>query len=1054
MTDQMIEINETWKQESSYVVTCLSNRDMFAEGTARVPDELIDFFGADRREKRVVFLFEGREYPSYLESESMEGNFRLTWSKALSSKFIGLFPEYATFFDDMDDDKRERQPYFVIEKLEETEFAIKMILPMDEALTIKQSLFDFLGPGKSLVSFKDSYELLFLKNYLEQVDNRWRADVFMVSAGVKKFYAGRIKEGRDQDKNADKIIDNVGTAGLDEILSFLMDGPYITYSEPGFISMESVDDHFYFAMDNTLIDELSTDDRHLIIDLLDQKIKFYFDRLDGPGLQELLTQLVDEYADFFTKDFRYSFKDVLTDSIPGCIGGLSVMTEDRYKVVGFAGTEEWAEIPWIEIMDKAITRFPNTDTAIKFLLNKDSRKLYLVLSVGFKTIESNIIKNEGPQEGPALMAAVGRKLKEKVDLIKSLVNPGTFSSDNGEVDLKDERYRQGIAFFREYYGVVPGNNILETDIAEMMEIYDSYYHRCVLKEVPQPEMVPEEPEEAEEVPAADGEEAAEGEAAAAEGAQGDENPLEDGLDDDLADDLDEDDLDSLELDDEALEAGEATAEDDGLVEDFEDEEAEAPAEAGDDSAPPAPRPEGRPAAPVRDSWAPVQPAAQSVQVVSAGLTKKDILELQKAMIKAQLAAQRAAEKEKAKALEAAEAAAAKTEEEAEPQGRSRGDLYVEETLIDPPKDIAGTLRQITSYIASGGFTCEQSLVTDFYLCLKANPFVLVTGVAGAGKTTFVRLFAEALGANVDNGRFRLVPVRPGWQSADALLGAVDGNGRFIPGAILDTVATAVENPDKPYFLCFDEMTLQKTERYFSEILSLLGGRRKRDGRIVTDPLLGAEAFAMDGEARDYYGDLILPDNLFLVGTISYEEVADTGISSKLLDRSAVVELGQPSLQLVPAPNAAPQVFPVKSDFLRGDVFNLSTIVNHRERIMQVVMILDAMNSILAEAGAQIGFRVRNEICYYLYYNEEFGLMTYDKALDYAITQKILPRIEGSGEAIGQVLVGLFKICAGTEADAAIRSYPGTGGLFPMSAQKLSRMNAQLETIGKTSFWKQ
>ena len=34
----------------------------------------------------------------------------------------------------------------------------------------------------------------------------------------------------------------------------------------------------------------------------------------------------------------------------------------------------------------------------------------------------------------------------------------------------------------------------------------------------------------------------EGEAAAAEGAQGDENPLEDGLDDDLADDLDEDDL--------------------------------------------------------------------------------------------------------------------------------------------------------------------------------------------------------------------------------------------------------------------------------------------------------------------------------------------------------------------------------------------------------------------------------------------------------------------------------------------------------------------------------
>ncbi|MDD4508174.1 MAG: hypothetical protein PHN26_04475, partial [Eubacteriaceae bacterium] len=131
MTDKLFGLEDSWKMENDYEVICMSDVNMFRDGVVRIPDQLIDFFGADCREKRVMFLFEGREYPSYLESESMDGNFKLTWSKALSSKFIGLFPDYENFFADFDESKKEEQPYFVIEKLEETEFAIKVILPMD-----------------------------------------------------------------------------------------------------------------------------------------------------------------------------------------------------------------------------------------------------------------------------------------------------------------------------------------------------------------------------------------------------------------------------------------------------------------------------------------------------------------------------------------------------------------------------------------------------------------------------------------------------------------------------------------------------------------------------------------------------------------------------------------------------------------------------------------------------------------------------------------------------------------------------------------------------------
>ncbi|MDD4507910.1 MAG: DUF3578 domain-containing protein, partial [Eubacteriaceae bacterium] len=255
-----------------------------------------------------------------------------------------------------------------------------------------------------------------------------------------------------------------------------------------------------------------------------------------------------------------------------------------------------------------------------------------------------------------------------------------------------------------------------------------------------------------------------------------------------------------------------------------------------------------------------------------------------------------------------------------------------------------------------------------------------------------------------------------------------------------------------YFLCLDEMTLQKVEIYFSEILSVMGGRRSKGQKIITDPILGAEAFGMDEESRVYYGDLTIPENLFMIGTISSEAVEEE-ISAKLLDQSSVIELGQPDLKLMPAPNATPKVMAWGSEFLKRDIFHLSTVTNHRKMIVEVITLLDAMNGILSKADAQIGFRVRDEICYYLYYNAEYGLMTQEAALDYAITQKLLPRISGNSSETENVLIDLFKICAGTQADTAIKTYSGEGGLFPHCANKLSQMDHAFNQTGKVSYWK-
>lgn len=101
-----------------------------------------------------------------------------------------------------------------------------------------------------------------------------------------------------------------------------------------------------------------------------------------------------------------------------------------------------------------------------------------------------------------------------------------------------------------------------------------------------------------------------------------------------------------------------------------------------------------------------------------------------------------------------------------------------------------TLEKIKKYIASKGFTFDEGLVENYYLSLKSKPFVILAGTSGTGKTRLVRLFAEAIGATSENGRYKLVPVRPDWSDSSDLFGHVSLNDKFIPGAIIDFVKQA------------------------------------------------------------------------------------------------------------------------------------------------------------------------------------------------------------------------------------------------------------------------
>ena len=367
---------------------------------------------------------------------------------------------------------------------------------------------------------------------------------------------------------------------------------------------------------------------------------------------------------------------------------------------------------------------------------------------------------------------------------------------------------------------------------------------------------------------------------------------------------------------------------------------------------------------------------------------------------------------------------------------------------------------IKSYIGAKGFTYPDGLIENFYLSLKSKPFVILAGTSGTGKTRLVRLFAEAIGANDQNGQYKQVAVRPDWSDSTDLFGHVDLNGNFIPGAVLSFLAEAQRNPDHPYLLCLDEMNLARVEYYLSDFLSVIETRDFQGEKIVTDLLVRPEQYGMDVRAKEKYGEIRFPENLYVVGTVNMDETTFP-FSRKVLDRANTIEFNY--VDLVPDFTGTVEASRLseKNGFLKTEYLKLMECPeSDQDFIREVCVLLEKINKILVKANAHVGYRVRDEICFYMMNNRHADLLAEDDALDNEIMQKILPRIQGSGVSVKEMLCELFKKVLAKdydqqEGDAAGMQKllkDGQGIRFPHSAEKVMFMVRRFEEDGFTSYW--
>ena len=352
---------------------------------------------------------------------------------------------------------------------------------------------------------------------------------------------------------------------------------------------------------------------------------------------------------------------------------------------------------------------------------------------------------------------------------------------------------------------------------------------------------------------------------------------------------------------------------------------------------------------------------------------------------------------------------------------------------------------VHDYLKNNGFNYTHQEIYNFYLSLKSKPFVILSGISGTGKSKLVRLFAEAIGAN-----FTLIPVRPDWSDATELLGYKDINQVFHPGKLTEVIAKASDDPDTPYIVCLDEMNLARVEYYFSDFLSLIELRHWKDGRIVTDPL----PISLDE------GDKLLsiPDNLYIVGTVNMDETTFQ-FSKKVLDRANTIELNDVDLAYnFEEETQEVQSMTVCNNALRSEYLLLRDCKEQAALASRVIEELIVLNEILTPCQMQFAYRVRDEVVFYMAYNEVYDLMSEEEAFDYQILQKVLPRINGTSTRTQEALVKLFWYCvdgkAGRQSSYDLEAWQQevASARYPKSSVKLLDMLRRFEEDGFTSFW--
>lgn len=322
---------------------------------------------------------------------------------------------------------------------------------------------------------------------------------------------------------------------------------------------------------------------------------------------------------------------------------------------------------------------------------------------------------------------------------------------------------------------------------------------------------------------------------------------------------------------------------------------------------------------------------------------------------------------------------------------------------------AALVRHLTAYLTQTASFALRDILR-LHVALKTKRFVILAGLTGSGKSTIARLYAEALGATVENGRLLRVAVRPNWVDETEVLGYVNPlSGAFTPGWLAILIRSCQRDPDLPFFCILDEMNLAPVEQYLADALSAMEEARSgsEDVRI---PLYPPGAALRNGD--EWEPTLLWPANLFLIGTVNVDETT-RAISDRVLDRANVLQLSVPfggGHHTARRKDPPEHPWMVRfSEWLR--ICREEPADDEHDFLVQVARVFVRM---------RIGLGMRSHVELERFLANAKGTLAAQEALDFGILQRIIPKVRGFKRDLAPGLRDLRDLLAARRCVLSVR----------------------------------
>lgn len=307
------------------------------------------------------------------------------------------------------------------------------------------------------------------------------------------------------------------------------------------------------------------------------------------------------------------------------------------------------------------------------------------------------------------------------------------------------------------------------------------------------------------------------------------------------------------------------------------------------------------------------------------------------------------------------------------------------------------ITNVIEHLEGYGRTSDFHAVSNLLTSVAQTQFTLFSGLPGTGKTSMAKLLGQSLGLR---NRCLTIPVARGWTSIRDIMGFYNSLSQSYVNApngfmeLLKQLHKEKSAKGAAAFVVLDEFNLSQPEHYFSSFMEMADSELSTRTITTGDPS---------------YPNICIPEHLRFIGTINNDESVQS-LTPRMLDRACVInfdnfDLDRSDKLIIPQINI-PDYLPTAisgTEFIQ--LFQAETL-NLTDNIRTVLsLIIDKLNEDDPRLGTPVSVSMRKIKAIAAYQNIAGPLM-YEKplgALDYAVSQHILPLLNGYSENFGRRL---------------------------------------------------